>query len=164
MIVRIRNKSNKNRSLEAMKELKELATFVAQELNITEHINSISINYTKELNYYLKNKPLYGFYKLFNDNKVRIDLAKNWDKSQIIRKTTIVHELVHVKQMIEKRLVIGPDLDTAHWNGKLITSWKKFRWKELKELKTTIEQSLYIKKTLPWESEVNNYVKKYINE
>jgi hypothetical protein len=161
--IKIKNNSNKLRSKKSIDELKNLAFKVCNDLKIYDIIDSCNINYTKKLNYYRDSQPLYGFKKLFNNNKVTIDLAEVWDTSQYVRKLTIIHELTHAKQMIDKRLIINDNCNSVIWNGKVVNTWRKFKFTEFNKLKTNKEKDKYIKPKLPWELEVRKNVSKLLD-
>ncbi len=158
MKVKIRNRSNKKRSLSAMQELKDFSIHIAKELGIENKIILIQLNYTKGFSdYYPKGKPMFGFHKLFKNKKVKIDFARYWDYSQTDRKEAIVHELTHVKQMVDKRLIISRDFKNVIWKGRPNQSWKKWRFKIFNEL-TRKEKNKYTAKLLPWEAEVQSNI------
>lgn len=161
MKIYIRNKSNKKRSKKSIKELRYFIIYIAKEFNITESVKEIHVNFMKDFNgYFPKNKPFGGFLKLFKDGKVQIDLARFWDYSRLDNRRGIVHELTHVKQMVEGRLVVHNDMKGVHWNGEENHTWRMFRFKKASQLD---EQDFkkYIAKYFPWEREVQINEYKY---
>ncbi len=147
-----------------MQELKDFSIYVAKKLKIENKIDTINLFYTKNFHgYYPKGKPMYGFYKLFHNRQVRIDLTKHWDVSQKARKKSIVHELTHVKQMSEKRLVVSKDFKNIIWNDKINISWKKWRFAVADKLKAQKCRD-YTKKFLPWEREVETNTYKFFKQ
>lgn len=104
MKIQVINRSNKKRSKASIDELKLFTIIAAVKLGIDKKISIVKLIYNTDFHgYYPKGKPLYGFYKLYHNRTVVIYFAKHWDESQNARKTAIVHELTHAKQMIEKR-------------------------------------------------------------
>jgi hypothetical protein len=161
MKVVVINRSNKKRSKASIDELKQFAFNVAGELDINKKIDIVRLIYHKDFyNFYPKGKPLFGFYKLYHNRIVTIYLAKHWDASQNARKNSIIHELTHAKQMIEKRLVIGRGFNTVKWNGEINRTWKKFTFKKYESLGDR-SQDIYIRKLLPWENEVRQNTESY---
>ncbi len=161
MKITIRNFSNKRRSKAAMNELKSFTAEICAKLNIQRHIDLIKITYTKNpLDYYPVGKPLYGFYKLYHNRMVNINLAGSWDASQEVRMESIIHELTHVKQLVEKRLVVSRDFKSIKWMGKTHELWKKWRWKEYSALPRAKKYN-YTARLMPWEKEVQGNVDKY---
>jgi hypothetical protein len=162
MKVVVINRSNKKRSKASIDELKQFTVNVAAELGINKKIDIVRLIYhTDFYNYYPKGKPLFGFYILYHDRIATIYLAKHWDASQNARKTSIIHELTHAKQMIEKRLVIGRNFNSAKWNGETNYSWKKFSFKKYESLSGR-SQDIYIRELLPWENEVRYNTESYL--
>ena len=154
MKISIRNLSNKRRSKQAMNELKEFAREQAELLGIDSKIKEIRLRYTTDFHgYFPKGKPLYGFKKLFSKGIVRIDLTRHWDISQSVRKSSIHHELIHVKQIINKDLQINRTGTIIKWKGKVINSWKKFRFDKQEEKRGKAFFN-YTVKLLPWERDV----------
>jgi len=161
MRVIIRNKSNKRRSKTSMSELKEFACDIANKLKISNKIKVIRITYTKTFHgYYPKGKPMFGFKKLLNSGVVTIDLAHHWDYSKESNREGIIHELTHVKQLVEKRLVIDKDCKQVIWNGKTNNTWNKFRFSNLDGMNAE-DQVVYIEKFFPWERDVNRNIARY---
>jgi len=159
--ITLSNKTNKPRSKKSRQELKDFAKYMAEELGITQSIKVIRLTYKKDFNgYYPKGKPLAGFFKLWNNGVVTIDLARHWDRSQEDRKTAIVHELTHVKQMISKQLVVYKNAKQVKWKGKYATQWKTFRDSIFDEL-TPDKQDLYVRICFPWEAQVQANCDKY---
>jgi len=161
MKVIIRNTSNKPRSEKAMADLKAYASFIAVELGIHKKIKEIRINYRKDWHgYYPKGRPLAGFNLLWNNGIVTINLAKYYDTDQDMRKDFIIHELVHVRQLISKDLVISKDERNIKWKGVVVNTWKKFRDKEFDKLSRK-KGRVYVEKLMPWEREVELTCNKY---
>lgn len=145
-----------------MQELKDFSIKIAKKLGIENKINLIQLNYTKGFSdYYPKGRPLFGFRKLFSNKTVKIEFTKYWDSSQKERKKVIVHELTHVQQMIDQKLIISRNFKNVIWKGKSNQSWKKWRFKAFEELSRRAKNK-YTAKLLPWEAEVQTNIKALI--
>ena len=160
MKISIRNYSNKKRSHEAKKELKLYALEVASELNISEHIQDIRLEYRKEYRgYYGKKSPFQGFELLWNKGQVKIIFAAYYDRSQEMRKDFIVHELTHVRQLISGDL--RPMGERIKWKGRFNHTWKKFRFKVMESFKNEADVETYLRKHFPWEIEVQKNCERF---
>lgn len=163
MKVIIVNRSNKKRSVDSMNDLKLFAFDVVVKLGINKKIDVVRLIYNTDFyNFYPKGKPLFGFHKLYHKRIITIYLAKHWDTSQSMRKISIIHELTHAKQMIEKRLVIGKNFKSAKWNGEINHTWKKFNFKEYEKL-SDFKKNIYTRTLLPWEDEVRHNTRLFRN-
>ena len=141
--------------------LKAFTKKIAERLEIDHRIKHIDLRIVKEWHgYYPKGKPLGGFKKVRKGKTVRIDLTGHWDKSITMNKEAIVHELTHVKQLIEKRLEVNRSATELKWLGKKQVQWKKFRLSKLDSL-GSINAWRYTYKYMPWEKEVHDSIKKY---
>lgn len=159
MRVIVKNHSSKKRSKKEINTLRNFASKIAKELNISKHISYISINYKDDwTGYYPEGKPLAGFFKAWNGKRVTIDLVGFWDKNLMARKEAIVHELTHAKQMITKDLVVYKTGKTLKWKGKVCHSWKEWRMSKLNSLSSYKKRAEYHHKLLPWEKEVEENI------
>lgn len=162
MRVTIRNRTNKRRSVKSKEELRTFTRYIVKELGLTR-IKEINLTYTKQFSgYYTKDKPMHGFVKLYKNGRVRIDLTQWWDSSRIANRSAVVHELTHVKQMQQRRMVINKNENAINWNGKRTDKWKKFRFATLEAMTTTKDADAYLRKWLPWEGEVQKNLAKYV--
>jgi len=160
MKITLTNRSNKKRTKKARKKLKSFAYKVAKDLKLLDELKEIRLYYeTQFKGYYPVNKPLHGFRKLFNNKVVTICFTQHWDLDVTSRKEAIVHELTHVKQMVEGRLKIRQP-KTVWWNGKLFNKWKKVNIDDVENLSSK-EWLKVRKKYLPWEMEVHKNCKVY---
>jgi hypothetical protein len=164
MKVTIRNNSNKRRSKQAMQDIKDFTVCIARELEIYDKIKEVRIRYTKDWNgYYPKGKPFAGFKKLLSNKIVRIDLTRSWDRNISSRHEAIVHELTHVKQLIENRLQIHSSCRSVRWNHKTQSKWRMFRDKFHEAMDVSLQQD-YIELHFPWEAEVRQNCDRYIKQ
>lgn len=162
MKVTLVNFSNKKRSKKARQELKDFATFIAEELRVDSKIKHIKMRYTRKWSgYYPKGKPLAGFFKAYRDGVTNIDFTGHWDFDRQTRLEAIVHELTHAKQLIEKRLVVYKNGRQMKWNGKYTNQWKDLKIDMLDSMDAD-EVEKYIIKCLPWEKEVHKNIDKYV--
>lgn len=154
MRVNITNRTNRRRSIAARQDLKDFAVKVAEKLGISDYIEEISLYYLKTHRMYFREGPLGGFRRLWDGKRIRIDIAKHWDTDQHARKTAIVHEMTHVKQMIDRRLVIHHGGKSLKWRGRRYDGWKNYKF-------ALDKTDSYRIKHLPWESEVVENIRKY---
>lgn len=164
MKIRVKNLSKKPRSKRQYKLLKDWAVFIALELNVYHHIDELRITYKNDwpYNYYPAGKPMGGFKKLYNNRIATIDLTDFWDEDMECRKGAIVHELTHLKQMVEGRLVPSSDYKSVKWNGKTSSKWKTFRTEFYDGLRSNKLARQYLTHHLPWEAEVQANLDKYV--
>lgn len=163
MKINIRNKSDIVRTKSEMDYLKIFTAELAWELGIACDVREIRLRYRNWwYGYYPKGKPLAGFYKLFKAGIVTIDLTGHWDADLIARKTAIVHELTHVKQIVEKRLRVHSNCRVVHWNGSRVDTWKKYRESIRDSLTSQEARRRYKGNLIPWEWEVWENVDKLI--
>lgn len=162
MRITIRNRTNKKISIRAKEDMRTFARVMVRHLGIEYWIKEIEITFVKDDgSYYPKDKPLFGFKKLFDGEVVKIDFSKTYGTSKDDRNGIIIHELTHVQQLIAGELKIADDCRTVYWKGKKTETWKKFRFAKYYKLKETNKHRAYIKKLLPWEAAVDLNFKKY---
>ena len=164
MKINIKNLSNKQRSIKAKNDLQLFTKDAVIKMNLENDINEIRIIYKKEFyNFYKKNQQFLGFKKLYNNKIVTIILARNWDMSQEVRKSAIIHELTHVKQIATKKIILNKDFSDIKYKGKVFPMWKNYSNKKFNTLEKK-DYSIarrYFEKHFPWEREVDKNVQKY---
>ena len=164
MKVVIRNLSSKKRSKKQYKELRLFAKTIANQLEINHKIKTLYLTYRDEWphTYYPKQKPLGGFFKCWDGKRVSITFTGHWDVNMNTRMSSIVHELTHAKQMINKELLVFRNGKTVKWRGELNYSWKNFRFETLDGIQDRKKRNKYTNKHFPWEKEVQLNIKKFV--
>lgn len=164
MKVVIRNKSSKKRSYKQYKELRQFTISIAKEFGIYDQVETVYLTFRDEFpkTYYPKGQPLAGFFKCWNGNRVSISLCDFWDGNMNDRKSAIVHELTHTKQMINKELIVFKNGKTIKWKNKLNHTWKNFKFKVHDSMSDRKKQDKYLCKHFPWEKEVGKNLDKYL--
>lgn len=162
MKIKVINISNKRRSRKSTSLLKEFINLAICALDLEDHIDEVRIRFTKDFyNYFPKGKPLAGFDKLYSNRICKIDLTKHWDTSLKANKEAIIHELTHIRQLIDKRLVLGKDRKTVIWNGKVNNDWRKYNEAKFEKMSSKKSFELFYK-YMPWEKEVYNNIRKFV--
>lgn len=162
MKVLIRNLSKKPRSRKAMNELRQFTTYMVSELSLSEHVDIVKLTYRDRFTgYYPKGKPLGGFFKLYKNKIVNIDIADFWDRNKECRHVAIIHELTHVQQMAHAELEIAEDCKSLKWRGKICNSWKSFNESIYSAIICETQAKRYMYKRMPWERSVGKNVDKY---
>lgn len=163
MKVTIRNLSKKPRGQRVKTDLKQYSEYIATELGISDHIKEIRLEYQNDyFGYYGKKGPFQGFELLWSNGRVRIIFANNYDQDQFARKSFIVHELTHVKQLIMGEL--EPMGKEIKWRGRFNHTWKKFSFKAMEKKQGDKAVNGYIRKHFPWEKEVQANCDYYENQ
>ena len=162
MKISIRNYSNKKRSVKLKNELKIFTEKIAKELDIYSKIKEIKLFYvTNSHNYYPKDKPFGGFNFLFSKGIVNICFYKTWDKSQQCRKNVIIHELTHVKQLINKELEVSKNGKFVKWNNQIFDRWNLYDEQTYENCSIDSEIfETYKCFVMPWEVEIPYNIKK----
>jgi len=161
----IRNLTNKKVLESEKKELRDFVKYISQQLNIENKIPVVFLTYKNNwTGYYPKGKPLAGFFKSWNGNRVSIDLTDFWDTSLTARKEAIIHELTHAKQLIEKQLVVYKNGRQMKWNGVYFKKWKNWKASQIFSIKNKDERIKNHIKYLPWKKTVVSNVKKFLNK
>lgn len=92
-----------------------------------------------------------AFDNLYNNGEINFIITPSYDTNREGRMNVLAHELVHIKDMIDKRLKFNLKNKVYIWKGKRYT--KVYSYAKFDEFETREEQVNYISKICPWEKE-----------